>query len=367
MKPKLLCILHRSPPVHGAAKVGDFIASMPKMNDHFECKFITIKSSNTIGDIGKVNLKKIFYALNLYRQILFALISFRPNKIYFTASFQSVAFFRDLIACCTWKFFNLFLDIDIYFHYHTKGIDKFVSRSKTNLILTQFFLKNVNLILLSPILKNDFDKIKSFKNIYYLPNSVESPALENDFKEYLDQKLSNIEKVQTLYLAHMIKEKGYWEVLELARQSKSKNIIFNFAGSWQDKKSETEFFQYIAEHNLEEQVVFHGYVSGSKKATLFKDCHILLYPSKNDAFPLTLLESLSYGVPVITTNEGSIPSIIDKQCGFVLDDITHLKESLDNATSTLINSSTSLYCYNRYLKYYSMTRFEDNFLEILNA
>ena len=34
MKPKLLCILHRSPPAHGAAKVGDFIASSKKLNEY---------------------------------------------------------------------------------------------------------------------------------------------------------------------------------------------------------------------------------------------------------------------------------------------------------------------------------------------
>ena len=39
MKPKLLCILHRAPPAHGAAKVGDFIASSKKLNKHFDCRF----------------------------------------------------------------------------------------------------------------------------------------------------------------------------------------------------------------------------------------------------------------------------------------------------------------------------------------
>ena len=44
-KQKLLCILHYSPPAHGASKVGDFIKSSEKLKDEFHCKFIKIKSS----------------------------------------------------------------------------------------------------------------------------------------------------------------------------------------------------------------------------------------------------------------------------------------------------------------------------------
>ena len=54
-KEKLLCILHRPPPAHGASKVGEFISSSTKINSEFNCKYITIKSSDTIGDIGKIS------------------------------------------------------------------------------------------------------------------------------------------------------------------------------------------------------------------------------------------------------------------------------------------------------------------------
>ena len=79
MKPKLLCILHRSPPAHGAAKVGDFIGESEKLQDTFECRFITIKSSDTIGDIGKIKIKKLYLVIELYFKVLFVLLFFRPR------------------------------------------------------------------------------------------------------------------------------------------------------------------------------------------------------------------------------------------------------------------------------------------------
>ncbi|MCK5536208.1 MAG: hypothetical protein KAI79_05230, partial [Bacteroidales bacterium] len=152
-KPKLLCILHRAPPAHGAAKVGDFIAESKKLSENFECLFISIKSSETIGDIGKVNFKKFYLVAELYVKVLWALMTFRPQKIYFTASVRSVALYRDLLVSTLWKAYTLFKPVEVYYHYHTKGINTFVSSSERNLKLTRFFVKDVNLVLLSPLLE----------------------------------------------------------------------------------------------------------------------------------------------------------------------------------------------------------------------
>ena len=188
MKPKLLCILHRSPPAHGAAKVGDFIASSQKLDEAFECRFITIKSSDTIGDIGKVNFKKFWLVIELYFKVLWALLTFRPDKIYFTASIRSVALYRDLLVSTLWKVYGLLIPIQVYYHYHTKGVDEYVSASERNLKLTRFFVKDVNLLLLSPLLEKDFDKVKTYRSVKFLPNGVEDSMKNRDFDqdEYAD-------------------------------------------------------------------------------------------------------------------------------------------------------------------------------------
>ena len=173
-KSKLLCILHRSPPTHGAAKVGDFIASSKVLQEKFDCRFITIRSSDAISDIGKVNFKKIYLVLELYIKVLYALMSFRPDSIYFTASIRSVAFYRDLLLATLWKSYKLLKPVEVYYHYHTKGIDEFVSLSPRNLVLTRFFLRHINLVLLSPMLEDDFAQVQTYKKVFFLPNGVEN-------------------------------------------------------------------------------------------------------------------------------------------------------------------------------------------------
>ncbi len=364
-KPKLLCILHRSPPAHGAAKVGDFIAQSQKLQENFDCRFISIKSSETIGDIGKVNFKKFYLVAELYMKVLWTLLTFRPQKIYFTSSIKSVAFYRDLLVSTLWKIYRLFKPLDVYYHYHTKGVDAFVSASEQNLKLTRFFVKEVNLLLLSPLLERDFNKVKTYKEVKFLPNGVEDMLYGEDVENYLARKYENTETMETLYLAHMMKEKGYWEVLELAKQTKGQKIRYHFAGSWKDEESEAEFYTFVKEHGLEDQVIHHGFVSGEHKAVLFKQAHVLLYPSKNDAFPLTLLESLSYGVPVIATDEGSIPYILDAKSGIILKDVSNLPKALEEAKETLLNKEIANYCRKRYEENFSLEQFENNLVEVL--
>ncbi|MAC83446.1 MAG: hypothetical protein CL624_04860 [Arcobacter sp.] len=366
MKPKLLCILHRSPPAHGAAKVGDFIGESKKLKENFDCRFITIKSSDTIGDIGKVNIKKLYLVVELFIKVLFTLLVFRPQKLYFTSSISGVAFYRDLLVSLLWKSYKFFKPLEVYHHYHTKGIDSFVSRSNKNLKLTNFFIKDVNMMLLSPLLETDLQMVDSYKRIIFLPNGVEDSFKNEDINSYLEKKYSKVDKIQALYLAHMMKEKGYWDVLELALKTKNQNIHYHFAGSWKDEENKKNFFDFIKIHNLEKDVTYHGFVTGDQKKELFKKAHILLYPSKNDAFPLTLLESLSFGVPVIASNEGSISYILDEECGVIISNFLNSFEStLQLSITKFINKKSSEYCRKKFIQNFSLEQFEKNLIKAL--
>ena len=364
MKTKILFILHRSPPAHGAAKVGDFISQSEKLKSEYDCKFITIKSSGTIGDIGKVSFKKIYLVIELFFKILYTILIFRPHKIYFTASVRGVAFYRDLLLSTTWKIYKKFKSCEVYYHYHTKGITDFVNNDR-NRKLTRFFLKDVNLMLLSPLLEQDFQDVQTYKQVLFLPNGVEDNYSKKEFDNYISKKDFN--KINVLYLSNMIKTKGYFEVLKLANLYKDKNYHFHFAGGWQSEENEKEFFKYIEDNSLENIVTFHGFINGKQKKELFEKSHIFLFPTryKNEAFPLSVLEAFSYGLPVLATDEGSIPYIVDKNSGIVIDNVRDLDTAFEKMIEEYINIDTANYCRKRYLNNFSLEQFEENLVEIL--
>ncbi len=57
-------------------------------------------------------------------------------------------------------------------------------------------------------------------------------------------------------------------------------------------------------------VVFHGMVEHSQVCRYFKSADICVIPSRHEGFPITLLEAMSSGIPIIASNIGSLKEII---------------------------------------------------------
>ena len=58
---------------------------------------------------------------------------------------------------------------------------------------------------------------------------------------------------------------------------------------------------------------------------------VFVLPSYNEGMPLAILEAMSYGVPIISTNVGGIPTLVENGVnGFIISpgDILHLENSL---------------------------------------
>jgi len=86
----------------------------------------------------------------------------------------------------------------------------------------------------------------------------------------------------------------------------------------------------VSEFNLEDKVVFTGFVSGDKKSDLLNRCDIFVLPSLVEGHPVATIEAMAYGKPVIATNLGPFPEIIkDGVTGVLVP--PHSPDDLSNA------------------------------------
>jgi len=69
------------------------------------------------------------------------------------------------------------------------------------------------------------------------------------------------------------------------------------------------FEQAIADLELQHHVVRLGYVTETELLWLYQHCFCLVYPSFFEGFGLPVLEAMTVGAPVITSNSSSIPEI----------------------------------------------------------
>ena len=66
----------------------------------------------------------------------------------------------------------------------------------------------------------------------------------------------------------------------------------------------------IAHEPLKNYIHYRGYVAHEDRESLYAGARALLLPSLDEGFGLPVLEAMSAGVPVVTSNRGSLPEVV---------------------------------------------------------
>ncbi len=65
----------------------------------------------------------------------------------------------------------------------------------------------------------------------------------------------------------------------------------------------------VNKYTLQKSIKFTGFLSGESKNKIIKSSFATIYPSKYEGFGLPLLESMSMGVPVLSSSASSLPEV----------------------------------------------------------
>ncbi len=116
-------------------------------------------------------------------------------------------------------------------------------------------------------------------------------------------------------VANLISGKGHDILLEILSTPlwKSRNWRLNFYGSGSGKGYLEEL---VRDYQLEDRVFFQGHVKSVTE--IWKMNHVLLIPSSGEGMPISMMEALVSGRPVVSTKVGGIEEvIIENENGFL--------------------------------------------------
>ncbi len=152
--------------------------------------------------------------------------------------------------------------------------------------------------------------------VVVLTTAVDVSLIEN-FS--LAQKMKSQQKRSTttiLFLSRIIKEKGIFELIEAFESllKKGKDMRLIIAGDGEDLDA---LKQAVL---AKEQVRFTGYVEGEEKIALLKESDIFCLPSYTEGLPISVLEAMLFGLPVVTTRVGGLKRFFKEgQMGYLIE------------------------------------------------
>lgn len=209
---------------------------------------------------------------------------------------------------CILAIFCVILKVPYVFHLHGSEFKKFYN-SEINVIgkyfVNIFFLRAEKIIALSLSWKVWIEATLNAKNVVVIHNGVNS----------IDRKSKHSRAKTILFLGRVGKRKGVDTLLkamvEVVKVIPDSRLVIGGDG-------DIDSFQSMMPP-LGGSVTFLGWIGPEDKEKELNNAAVYCLPSWNEGLPMSILEAMSAGLPVVSTPVGGIPeAVIHGQNGYLV-------------------------------------------------
>lgn len=263
---------------------------------------------------GRISQSNLASALTYYARLVRMVLRVRPHVVHI-ATAQGLSFAKNGIAVALAKALRTRVVLAPHCSYARllqgnslwKAYCRFVLRSCNGLIA----------------LSNEWLEVRQWLPgcfVEYLPNSI-------DLKPYQKLPRPRVNDpdhvVSILFLGHIGREKGSFDLVEAARQLDQTLP----ANSWRiELRGETlhpgelqEVQQLINNSVLHERIFIRPPVFNADKVACLARSDLFVLPSYHEGMPISLIEAMAAGLPVVATRVGGIPDqITDSENGLLV-------------------------------------------------
>ena len=217
-------------------------------------------------------------------------------------------------TCSGFSFFRSLLDVAVanamharsVLHIHGAAFDKFFETSgPIGRRLIAIGLRSADAVIaLSPSWKARLEAMAPGARLHVVENAVEGRAAVGSG--------SPDGCCRFLLLAKMDEWKGVDDLLDAAVQLRLAGTRFEIvlAGPAGSAGDAGVLAQKIAARELDRQVRYVGALLGEAKAEALAAADVYVQPSHHEGMPISVLEALASGLPIVATRVGAVPEVI---------------------------------------------------------
>lgn len=244
--------------------------------------------------VSEGQVKKVLTLIKAVVLFLYWMLFHKEIKIVHIHGASDASFYRKRIFINMAKSFNK----KVIFHCHGAEFKRFTTQHKQMVAST--LRKCDCIIALSQSWEKWFEGTFHHENVVVIKNVIAAPVIK---------KVDKDRRFTLLFLGRLGKRKGIYDLLDVLKNNKEKydgKMLLLIGGDGETEK----VVNYIKQNNLDNIVKFKGWISGKQKILLLNQADTYILPSYNEGLPISVLEAMSYSLPIISTNVGGIPEIL---------------------------------------------------------
>lgn len=187
------------------------------------------------------------------------------------------------------------------------------------------------LIFVNPYQRNKFKKSVLLKSIY-IPNGI---IRTRECDSLILQKWGLKKNNYILAVGRITEEKGFDLLIQAYKELKISNIKLVIAGGSDHNSS---YAKKLLD-NAGEDIIFTGAISSADLNALYESARLFVLSSRNEGFPLVLLEAMSFHIDVLVSDIPATQIVpLNEDSKFLANSAESLKDALNNKLSSSINT-----------------------------
>lgn len=274
----------------------------------------------TVGDYGMP--RKLLTFLISYFQFLGWMLFHPEIKIVHVHGSSNASFWRKRIFINLAKTFRK----KVIFHCHGSEFQQFANKHLN--VVRKTLNKCDCIIALSKSWKLWFENTINHNNVVIIKNVIPYPNVDP----------TPHDSFTLLFLGRLGKRKGIYDLLDVLSEHRDEfigKLVFLFGGDGDVEHVNS----IIKRRGIDGIAKYEGWVSGDRKEELLNRADAYILPSYNEGLPISILEAMSYSLPIISTTVGGIPEILKNgENGFIMEPGD--KKTIYNAISMLIDNKS---------------------------
>ncbi|MDL1974763.1 MAG: glycosyltransferase family 4 protein [Deltaproteobacteria bacterium] len=308
-KAKILIIGSLPPPFIGPYIATEKLINTPSIQQSFDILFLNTSDKRNPMNIGRFDIVNCSLAITHITKCLLFLLFKKPCLIYMGISQGLWGVIRDLGFLVP----SIILRRKIVIHLRGSEFDSFFRSlsSVIKLIIRLVFKRITNVIILGESLRHVFKDLVEPDKIVVVPNGIDYEQFDQIKRPSLKHHTSGR---GILYLSSLLERKGIFRLIEALPivLERYPEIRVTIAGEWQSLREKEKAFNLIKKNKIDGRINFAGQVSGINKIRLYNEHDVFVFPPiQPEGMPWVILEAMSAKLPVISTNQGTIPEVIE--------------------------------------------------------